>query len=308
MDYLNKLKTLVIGDQCEEKVAKILPISEKEFSCDPQECHFKFKESCFEIKGEAATLPLYETAKSSDLHFLVSTGKTDWEHDAFAEQNTILGIFAEKSRKFGEDNKISVSNNVTNFPLDIMDGDSITLNKLDVLLQPWFVWIKGFTKENMDEIFKVISEIVGECKKDESLRGTEALMLVKGLKNFTGVKVEKDLNKAYILLCSHRTRDKKCGITAPLMKKEFESELKEHDFYRDASDNREGGVSVIFVNHVGGHKFAANVLVYNKHGEFVWFAKCNPTNVKFIVNETVINHKVYPQNIRACTTHDAIKW
>ena len=308
MDYINKLKNLVIGDQCEEKVSKILPISDKEFSCKPDECHNKYKESCFELRGDVASLPLYESAKPADLHFLVSTGKTDWEHDAFEEENTILGLFATEAKKLGNECDISTSSNVTNQPLNIMDADYLSLNKLDVLLQPWFVWIKGLTKDNMVDIFRVVKDVVSKSKADESVRGTEGVILIERLKEFKDVRVEKDINRAYILLCSHRTRDKKCGITAPLMKKEFDSELQEHDLYRDASDDREGGAKVIFVNHVGGHKFAANVLVYNKNGEFVWFARCNPTNVKFIVNETVLNHKVYPKNIRACASHDAIRW
>lgn len=36
--------------------------------------------------------------------------------------------------------------------------------------------------------------------------------------------------------------------------------------YRDLYDLRPGGVGIYFISHVGGHKFAANVMVYRRGG------------------------------------------
>jgi len=36
--------------------------------------------------------------------------------------------------------------------------------------------------------------------------------------------------------------------------------------YRDIHDERPGGVGIYFISHVGGHKFAANVMVYRRAG------------------------------------------
>lgn len=308
MNYLKTLKNIVIGDKSAEKIGDILEISEKEFSCKSSECQNKYKESCFDLRGDAANAPLYETARPANLHFLVATGKTDWEHDAFEESGTILKLISGKASKISNKYSIIAACNVTNEPLDFMDPECLSLNKLNVLVQPWFVRICGITKDNIDTVFEGIENVFEKSKEDESIKGKEGEELIEVLSNVEGLEVFKDINQSIILLCSHKTRDKKCGITAPIMKKEFESQLKDLDLFRDASDNRDGGVSVLFVNHVGGHKFAANVLIYNKHGEFVWFARCTPLNVNFIINETVLNHKVYPNNIRACSKFDAIKW
>jgi hypothetical protein len=35
---------------------------------------------------------------------------------------------------------------------------------------------------------------------------------------------------------------------------------------RDLHDERPGGVGIYFINHVGGHKFAANVIIYRRAG------------------------------------------
>lgn len=310
MNYLKSLKKIVIGDDSESKIANILPISTEPFDCKSSECDNKFKESCFSLRGDAVIEPLYETAKPSDLHFLVSTGQTDWPHDAFEENEKfkIFNKFSLAVEKFSNNVKISTKLNVTNEPINMMDVESIKFDKINVLLLPWFVWINGITINNLDEIFEKISNVINKTKIDASLKGNEANLLIDELSNIPNLEVLKDVNSSYILLCSHKTRDKKCGITAPIMKKEFDSQLRDLELYRDSGDDRANGVKVIFVNHVGGHKFAANVLIYNKHGEFIWFARCTPLNVKFILNETVLHHKVHPANVRACSRFDAIKW
>lgn len=308
MNYLKSLKSRVVGDNSESKIAEILPVSSEPFGCKPNECVNGFKESCFSLRSDAAATPLYETAEPSSLHFLVSTGTTDWEHDAFEQKGTILNTFNSKANNLARSSNITIKSNVTNEPLNISDPQSITLNKLDVLILPWFVWIRGITKDNIDEVFTKIKQILQSEKNDDTVKGNQAENLISKLTNVEGLVVTKDPNMSVILLCSHRTRDKKCGITAPIMKKEFDSQLRDLELYRDSGDDRPGGVKVIFVNHVGGHKFAANVLIYNKHGEFVWFARCTPLNVKFILNETVQHHKVFPANVRACSTFNAVKW
>ena len=77
---------------------------------------------------------------------------------------------------------------------------------------------------------------------------------------------------AVILLCSQRTRDARCGQSAPLLKREFERHLRTHGLYRDANDERPGGVAVHFISHVGGHKYSANVIIYRRR-DFDWHKK-----------------------------------
>jgi len=69
-----------------------------------------------------------------------------------------------------------------------------------------------------------------------------------------------------ILLCSHKTRDARCGQSAPLLRKEFERNLRPLGLMRDLHDERPGGVGIYFINHVGGHKFSANVIIYRRAG------------------------------------------
>lgn len=73
-------------------------------------------------------------------------------------------------------------------------------------------------------------------------------------------------HRALILLCSQKTRDARCGQSAPLLRREFERHLRPLGLYRDFQDERPGGVGIYFISHVGGHKYAANVMVYRRGG------------------------------------------
>lgn len=96
-----------------------------------------------------------------------------------------------------------------------------------------------------------------------------------------------------VLLCSHKTRDARCGISAPLIKRELERHLRPLGLLRDEDDERPGGVGIFFVSHVGGHKFAANMLIYRKEDEqLIWLARIRPEHCEGIVKHTIVNGKV----------------
>ena len=69
-------------------------------------------------------------------------------------------------------------------------------------------------------------------------------------------------------MCSQKTRDARCGQSAPLLRKEFERHLRPLGLYRDLHDERPGGVGIYFISHVGGHKYSANVMVYRRPNAF----------------------------------------
>jgi hypothetical protein len=75
-------------------------------------------------------------------------------------------------------------------------------------------------------------------------------------------------HRALILLCSQRTRDARCGQSAPLLRRELERHLRPLGLYRDLDDERPGGVGIYFISHVGGHKYSANMMVYRRPDAF----------------------------------------
>jgi len=132
-------------------------------------------------------------------------------------------------------------------------------------------------------------------------------------------------HRALILLCSQKTRDARCGQSAPLLRKELERHLRPLGLHRDLDDERPGGVGVYFISHVGGHKYSANVMVYRRPDAFgldgaargggetltprrtaadgaggddvgaaqcIWLARVRPEDCENLVRYTVLQGKV----------------
>ena len=116
-----------------------------------------------------------------------------------------------------------------------------------------------------------------------------------------------------ILLCSQKTRDARCGQSAPLLRREFERHLRPLGLYRDLHDERPGGVGIYFISHVGGHKFSANAMIYRRTelvdngisnedrkkglgfgegGQCIWLARVRPEDCEGIIKYTVLKGKV----------------
>lgn len=111
-----------------------------------------------------------------------------------------------------------------------------------------------------------------------------------------------------VLLCSHRRRDARCGITAPLIKRELERHLRPLGLDRDADDSRPGGAGIFFVSHVGGHKFSANVLVYRKKDQqMIWLARVRPEHCEGIVRYTILQGKVVHPDTQLRGGFDRVK-
>jgi (2Fe-2S) ferredoxin len=110
--------------------------------------------------------------------------------------------------------------------------------------------------------------------------------------------------KPVILICGHGGRDERCGILGPILVQRFRSVLKGKGI-----DAEVGTIS-----HVGGHKFAGNVIIYmppepepthaenngleqrektlDLKGSGLWYGRVGPENVAGIVEETIINGRI----------------
>lgn len=252
---------------------------------------------------------LWGTTKPYGLHIVIPTNKSDWPHDAVSGSGSFakkVDAWASKSKiNFGalDDIKVTVSS-LSSLELE-RDPRYMNGNTGDVLLLPFFIWIKNLEVGEVDEALGTI------VPKLVLFRNERLTKLPSDLNtNFPKLTIETDPNLAYIFLCSHRTRDKKCGITAPIMKREMDMYLRELGLYRDFGDDRDGGVSVSFVNHIGGHKYAANVIIYlKKSGKNIWLARCKPNNVIPIIDECVVNNgRVWPEKIRQVQKFQPVDW
>ncbi len=142
-----------------------------------------------------------------------------------------------------------------------------------VLLLPAFVVIENVTPATVPAL---ISGYINQAPTTAS--PLEPILLPKSLPppsdlpdatlDVAALTSRPSPHRALILLCSQKTRDARCGQSAPLLRKELERHLRPLGLHRDLDDERPGGVGIYFISHVGGHKYSANVMVYRRPNAF----------------------------------------
>lgn len=130
----------------------------------------------------------------------------------------------------------------------------------------------------------------------------------------------QDVEDVLVLICGHGGRDGRCGVMGPVLRDEFEAQLP-HQGFRvlkgavEASPRTEefllkdtekvdgkgkGTARVGLISHIGGHKFAGNVILYfppgmkgtdgKGHGLAgcgIWYGRVEPKHVEGILKETL---------------------
>ncbi|PKX92632.1 sucrase/ferredoxin-like domain-containing protein [Aspergillus novofumigatus IBT 16806] len=235
---------------------------------------------------------LYGHVNGWATHLLVATGKTDWVRDVADEKGSLMEAIekGDLCRAMGyataafslsrtdENLKLSASN----MPVpDEYHHHEPGEQPTNVLILPAFTVVEQVTPALAPELIKYfvsrapttttplgsIPEPLAETEGD----GEEQPASVD-ISSLTSLRSRPCGHAAVILLCSQRTRDARCGQSAPLLRREFERHLRALELYRDLNDERPGGVGIYFISHVGGHKYAANVIVYRRR-DFEWYRK-----------------------------------
>jgi len=119
-----------------------------------------------------------------------------------------------------------------------------------------------------------------------------------------------------ILICGHGGRDMRCGAMAPALESEFERVLKTQGYTSAGGDGTiidgPNHANIGLISHVGGHKYAGNVIVYippkmtlgestEPHplaGKGIWYGRIEPKHVQGIVDETILGGKVVADHFR----------
>lgn len=123
-------------------------------------------------------------------------------------------------------------------------------------------------------------------------------------RQFVGVR---PVDEILVLICGHGARDDRCGILGPLLREEFQEKLERQNIsvLRDSSGERSESSSlpparVGLISHIGGHKWAGNVIVYippSFHGnplagKGIWYGRVGPEHVEGVVGKTIMDGKV----------------
>ncbi|ROW09103.1 hypothetical protein VPNG_05726 [Cytospora leucostoma] len=128
----------------------------------------------------------------------------------------------------------------------------------------------------------------------------------------------RDVEDIVVLICGHGGRDMRCGVMGPALRDEFEAQLPRHGVEAlhgpvkiDLGNDVEAITGTIekpaltarvgLISHIGGHKFAGNVIIYlppamkakdgTKHplaGHGIWYGRVEPKHVQGIIHETIV--------------------
>lgn len=138
----------------------------------------------------------------------------------------------------------------------------------------------------------------------------------------------QDVEDILVLICGHGGRDMRCGVMGPVLRQEFETQLPNEGVQvlrgpvEIDVDERVAAISgaiekpaltarVGLISHIGGHKFAGNIIVYlppsmktsegQPHplaGHGIWYGRVEPKHVHGILKETILKGNVIEDMFR----------
>lgn len=296
---------------------------------------------------------LYGEIQGWSRHLIVATGKTDWVRAVEDEKDSVMEAIGEHIGKV--DGRLMLS--ASNIPVPDIEGDHIgpygPKRPTTVLLMPSFTYVENVQPMHVPELIQSVintaptnttpldsssslSNGTNGANGDEKKGGSQPAANGNGNGNGdvphtpmpdlpqnlpAGLSLRACPHKYIILICSHATRDARCGQSAPLLRRELERHLRPLGLFRDLGDERPGGVGIYFINHVGGHKYSANMMIYRRaeprrsvqeqmanggtdaavggktttEGEAaqcIWLARIRPEDCENLVRFTVLQGKV----------------
>lgn len=204
------------------------------------------------------------------------------------------------------------------------------------LLFPSFVWMPTVTSKptpDHNEVELFLQDHVLSAHKDRYIHTTTA-KAQKELSRDKAHLLTLPMHDIVILICGHSARDSRCGIMGKLLQSEFEAKLRTGIFdmipgpdnerldgwlkssdetaYVDNAEILRGWniprtrTMVGLISHVGGHKFAGNVIIYippvlPNHplaGKGIWYGRVEPKHVEGIVEKTIYQGHVIEELFR----------
>ncbi|KAI8975399.1 Sucrase/ferredoxin-like-domain-containing protein [Mycotypha africana] len=231
--------------------------------------------------------PILGSVKPYGRHIIIATGVSDWPKKIEHVEGTFAHSLIEAeacSNKNAWKNLITNSSMVSTF--------STLPNSCDVLIFPDNIIVSNVTNEKAYDFYGLFLASPLPTKTEPV--DIDLLMKDDRMEEMT---VTRCPYKNLLLICSHKKRDKRCGITAPILAQEFDHVLRE----KNAS---EYDVAVAMVSHIGvpfingysvtiGHQVAGNVICYvNDGSRGIWYGRVKACHCRSIVEETIMKGKV----------------
>ncbi|KAI9709130.1 MAG: hypothetical protein M1820_003576 [Bogoriella megaspora] len=253
-------------------------------------------------------LPLNNTIARYTEQVLISTGKEDWTSRIEDEED---GILARHLRgmlgKGGKYLDPSLNAAVTNS--SFQPSNPFPTRIASAYTFPSFQYIPNIPTDP-DSIENFLKGFLLPEDRSQQARGLSRSTTAQ--QAFPGVVPVNDVT---ILICGHGGRDERCGILGPILRDEFLAQLPRHGVEirseppgtSNASSTGETlSARVGLISHIGGHKFAGNVIIYvpptlennELAGMGIWYGRIEPGHVEGLVKETVLGARVIKEKFR----------
>lgn len=130
----------------------------------------------------------------------------------------------------------------------------------------------------------------------DGLSAAQKAALTRDTSKAALVPTPEPITKPTIFICGHGGRDQRCGILGPILQASFRKELERRGIEADVAQ----------ISHIGGHKYAGNVIIYlppNLEGNVlkgsgIWYGRVGPEQVEGVLEETVVKGRVVGELLR----------
>ncbi|KAI4230782.1 MAG: hypothetical protein LQ349_006037 [Xanthoria aureola] len=237
--------------------------------------------------------PLNNTVPYYNQHIIISTGKSDWEsrienETEGANMAKALKEMTKRTPGLDDPTPVTMISN-SSFPIrqhqGTLDEPSSDCLSGSIYLFPQFLFFPRILNTEAHHN-RLVHTYLSPRQDRESATASPPEFAEP-----------QPITKPTILICSHASRDRRCGILGPLLHREFETCAQKEELNIDAA----------MISHVGGHAFAGNVIVYippnypvelNKSmggkditsplaGMGIWYGRVEPKHVQGILDVTV---------------------
>ncbi|KAI0904689.1 Sucraseferredoxin-like protein [Ustulina deusta] len=263
---------------------------------------------------------------------LVCTGQNDWS-SRIEEENSGDNLAADLKELIGRGgiysdpfHNVSVLN--SSFPSSISRRPEVQTTSAYLL--PSFKYVPFLPRVSFEAVQALVkgyllpeklhpmNDGLAQIHKDRLLRKEAYQHLLPGV---------RDVDDVLVLICGHGGRDMRCGVMGPVLQAEFETQLPQaglevlHGPLLDESvsapalsgtgGEKPSTARVGLISHIGGHKFAGNIIIYlpptfknsagNAHplaGHGIWYGRIEPKHVEGVIQETIVQGNVVADHFR----------
>ncbi|KAL6497556.1 hypothetical protein OROHE_027185 [Orobanche hederae] len=167
-------------------------------------------------------------------------------------------------------------------PLPKLLASALQARKNDISVKTRFTICEGSDDVNFSDGDVLIFPEMIVCRF-EGLGHLMALSRMCLLKASLGYLVHEDLTGSYVFVCAHNLRDRRCGVCGPILIEKFEEEIGSKDLKNQ--------VFVTACSHIGGHKYAGNVIIFSADtdGKIAgnWYGYVTPSDVRELLDKQI---------------------